>query len=962
MPAATAFLAGALLAVLLGPGQLAPVLAAGWMLALAAPGRRATGLAAGLGLALVGGAVEEVDGRRLHGDERLDLRVRGHVVAVREAEGGRFDLAVTACEPTCRLRRVRLTSYTPLAVVAGERWQFDVRLRAPRALANPGRGDAELTLWRAGIDAQGHVRDVGTAERLAPAPRAGPLRNLRQRLAARVEAAAPEGAGLLRALLLGDRAAVDGPTWRRLAVTGTTHLFVVSGLHVALVAGAALVLLRLCGRPTTGAFTIGAVLLAAAAFAVLSGFEEPVRRALGMLVLVLVARRLGRAVAGPALLARAAALIVMVDPLAVLDLGFWLSCLAVASLVVLAEPGRGGPSLPWRVLRPQLAVSLVLAVPLLGAFGWMPVLGPVVNLLLVPLVGLLVLPAAFLGLGLDLAGAEAGAQLLRALGLGLAGLFERLEPLAVVQPLQPPGAAATVLALGAALAVLVPLPLRVRCLAALALALLLLVPHARPAPGHYRVEILDVGQGLAVLVRTRTRALLFDVGGRFGADADAGGSVIAPALRALGVGHLDLVLLSHGDADHAGGLPGLAEAIPIDVLRGPASIGARDGPCAAPLAWRWDDVDFDVLHPRGAATAGADNRRSCVLRIRGELGRGAVTVVPGDVDRFVERRIAPRVGRTDLMIAPHHGSRTSSGRAWVRHTRPRWVVFAAGATNAFGHPHPEVVARWRDAGACLRTTGRSGMLGWSSDAPDRLAGWRSGRFGWWRWRDPRAEDEVRCGSARDGFLGEAVDHATQLPDEALLVVRGQEVADAHFPAVAAHGDARAVPGVAGATDEEPREQALEDVALFRAADPGLDQQLVVREGQHLLAVRPAHAVPEAGAEDAHLEDAEGQHHPEAVQQEGDADRERDHGDDREEHEVRPPGPGAVGPQHDAPGAAVVVEGDGNHAAGAGRCEGGDASSAAGGGPRPDRPVDLRHGARAGPGRSSIAGTPPRRAR
>jgi competence protein ComEC len=937
-------------AALLGPGAIAPVLAACWLLALARGAGRRFWFAAALGLALVGAAVEGADGRRLRGSEQIDRTVHGVVVAAPGRDGGRFDLRVSACEPACRPRLVRLSSYAPLSLAVGERWVFDVRLRAPRALANPGRGDGELALWRAAVDARGYVRRPERARRLAPAPRAGLLERLRAQLTGRLEAAAPGRTGLLRALLLGDRSALDDRTWRRLAVTGTTHLFVVSGLHVALVAGAVLLLLRLCGRSVTDRPALGLVLGVAGSYAVLSGFGLPVRRALAMLAALLLARVLGRVVAGPGVLLRVAALLVVVDPLAVLDPGFWLSCLAVAALLALDGSVAPHRSSLIRLLRPQLAVAAVLTVPLLAAFGWVPLLGPLVNLLLVPLVAVVVLPAGFLGLALDLAGWGGGATLLRGLADGLRSLFAVLEVGAVTMALRPPGLLAGGLALAAALALLQPLPRRVRALAALVLGLSVCVPQPRPEAGGYFVDVFDVGQGLAVLVRTRTRALLFDTGGRFGPDADAGAVVVGPALRALGVRHLDLVLVSHGDADHAGGLAGVRASLPVEAVLGPAAASPRDGPCSAPRQWRWDGVLFELLHPPAGAGAGATNRASCVLRVRGDLGPGPVTVIPGDIDRHVERRLAPRVGRTDLMIAPHHGSRTSSGRAWVRHTRPRWVVFAAGEPNAFGHPHPEVVARWRAVGACLRTTGRSGMLSWSSDAPERMSARREGGWRWWRWQDPEVGGPRRRASARDGLFGEMVDHAAQFAHEALLVVRRQEVADADLAAVAAHGDARPVPGMARTAHEEAREQALEDVALVGPADTGLDEQFVVREGQHLLAMGAAHAVPEAAAEDAHLEHAEGQDHPEAVHQERDADREGDDGYHGQEHQVRTPGPGAVRAQHDAPGAVVGVEGDGDHGAGAGDGGGGDASSARGPGPRPGRPVDLGHGLRCGRGR------------
>lgn len=724
----------------------------------------------------------------------LDVTVSGEAVRVERDDGriSRVELRFDGCVPGCVQRRVQLGLYAPLPIAEGERWQLPVRLRPPRAAANPGRGDPELRHWRRGIDGVGYVREPAAARRLAPAPAPDALQRLRTALAARIDAASADGGALLRALLLGDRDGLHARDWQRLAASGTTHLFVVSGLHVGLVAGAVLLLLRLGGIAMTSGAAALLVLACAACYALLTGFGIPARRALLMLAVVLLTSVLGRTGSGWSALGWAASLILLLDPLAVLDFGFWLSVIAVLALIVMTIRRASGPlPLPVRALllvRTQLLVTGILAFPLVLAFGWFPATSPVVNLIAIPLVALLVLPAGLLALLLSSFGVEAAETVLAVLGAGLAGMLELSDAGARPLTLAPLSGTLAVLGLAAAWVAAWPGPRLVR-LPALAVALIAIgAPPTRPALGEFRVHVFDVGQGLSVLVRTRHHQLLYDTGDRFDRSrtdaapdttpdttpdrgsnsglhddrrnaspggSNAGSLLIAPALRALGVAHIDRLLVSHADSDHAGGVPGILAALPVLDFRGPASLVGTNGVCAAGLAWQWDGVRFDVLYPQLGPTAagraaGESNRSSCVLRIRSREG---AVLLPGDVDHWAERRFAARVGPIDLLLAPHHGSRTSSDRSLVRHARPRWVVFPAGATNAFGHPHPDVVQRWEDAGACVATTGVHGMLSWSSSAPERLRAWRADRDGWWRWRAVSAPLPRRCLRDRPGAPG-----------------------------------------------------------------------------------------------------------------------------------------------------------------------------------------------------------------
>jgi competence protein ComEC len=716
---------------------------------LAPPGSRRVAFGLLLGLVLSGGAVVAGDRARLPPDASVDARVEGRVLRVHGTPPRSLELAVERFEvtelragplPSRPPRRVRVSLFAPLPVAEGARWALPVRLRAPKGPANPGGGDPERAAFRHGLDAVGYLRVPDAARQLVPAPPAAPLATLRDTLGARLEALVPGRPGrLLQALLLGRREALEPAEEALLARTGTVHLLVVSGLHVGLVAAAVLALARLGGLGHR-AGAAGVAFVSAAGYAVLTGFGLPARRALLMLAVALWILARGRRPRPGVALVWAAAALVVVDPLAPLDAGAWLSCLAVAALLVLAVPRRtGAGTAAAALLAPQGAVLLVLAAPLLAGFGWFPLLAPLANLVLVPLVALLVLPLGLVALAASVVAPTVGTVGLRVAGAVLeTGLATagRLPDLFLAAGA--PAALALLAACLAGLCVLAPLPAAAR-LAALVLWFASLGPfRMAPPPGHAAVHVLDVGQGLAVVVRTARRTLLYDTGPPYGPDFDAGVRIVLPALRALGVHELDRVVVSHGDADHAGGLASVRAAHPTAEVLGPTALGT-DRPCDDGARWRWDGVDFAVLHPAPGPATGADNARSCVLAIR---GAGWSVLLPGDVGVREERRLAGGLGPQTLLVAPHHGSRTSSGRALARATRPAFVVIPAGLPSPFRHPHPEVVERWERTGAVVQVTGRDGAVHWDSTEPGRLHCERQTRTRWWHWR-PAAG--LRCG-------------------------------------------------------------------------------------------------------------------------------------------------------------------------------------------------------------------------
>ncbi|MDX1297678.1 MAG: DNA internalization-related competence protein ComEC/Rec2 [Pseudomonas sp.] len=640
-----------------------------------------------------------LDQRLAHALDARTLWLQGQVVGLPEVSEGvvRFQLQQAVSRRAALPDRLRLSWYGGPALHAGETWRLAVRLKRPHGLVNPQAFDYEAWLLAQRVGATGTVK---TGALIYPASGAGAWRDrLRQHLLA---TPAHGRAGALAALVLGDGSGLSTADWRVLQDTGTVHLMVISGQHIGLLAtllyGLVAGLARLGWWPRRWPWLPCASVLAftgALAYGLLAGFEVPVQRASVMVVLVLLwrwrFRHLG--VGLPVLLALLAVL--LVEPLASLQPGFWLSFGAVL-LLVLIFSGRLG-AWPWwsTLLRAQWGMAIGL-LPLLLVLG-LPVSasGPLANLIAVPVVGLLVVPLALLGtLLLPLPGL--GAALLGVAGWVLDLLFALLAQLALWLPAWLPSAlpfwAWLLVALGA-LVLLLPAALPMRSLGAVLLLPLLFSPQQRPEYARAEVWMLDVGQGLAVLVRTQRHDLLYDAGPRFG-EFDTGERVVLPSLRALDVRGLDLLLLSHADNDHAGGAVAIARGLRVSrVLSGEPeklSRSLRAGACGREH-WQWDGVHFSTWQWASAANG---NQASCVLRIEANGERLWLT---GDIDSQAERALLH--SGLDMpaqwLLAPHHGSRSSSSAALLAQVAPTAVLISRGAHNAFGHPHADVLARYR---------------------------------------------------------------------------------------------------------------------------------------------------------------------------------------------------------------------------------------------------------------------------
>lgn len=685
-------------------------------------------------------------------DDRLDaafdgrtLWVEGRVRGLPQTIPGatedenvvRFELA----EPRSRRGRlpkiIRVSWHGGPALHSGERWRLAVQLKRPSGLLNPGGFDYEAWLLAQRIGATGSVKS-GT---LLQASTLSWRETLRQRLLA-VEAQGRQAT--LAALVLGDDSGLSTADWQILQNTGTVHLLIISGQHVGLLAG--LVYALVAGLARYGIWpakwpwlpwACALAFLAALGYATLAGFEVPARRACAMIGMVLWWRLRYRHLGVSLPLLAAMSLVLVIEPLASLQAGFWLSfgAVGVLSFCFSGRLGAWGAWSTWR--RAQWVIALGLLAPMIALGLPISLSGPLANLFAVPWISVVVLPLALLGtVLLSIPGLGVPGEILLWLAGGaLRGLFAVLGQLSAWLPAWWPRLlpwwAWSLVASGAVL-LLLPKGVPMRLLGWPLLMLWVFLPVTRPAIGHAHVWQLDVGQGLAVLVRTRQHTLLYDAGPRSGA-YDSGERIVAPTLRRLGEQRLDLLLLSHADQDHAGGALAVqaqfpaAEVISGELQRLPPSLNAQ--PCVE-RSWSWDGVHFAMWQWRAAQNG---NQASCVLSID---ANGERLLLTGDIDIAAERALLASdfaVGAQWLQ-APHHGSRSSSSAAFLAAVAPRGVLVSRGRHNAFGHPHPSVLARYEQLGIDVYDSARSGAIQLSLGAysePDTQVA--AARF----WRAPR---------------------------------------------------------------------------------------------------------------------------------------------------------------------------------------------------------------------------------
>ena len=665
----------------------------------------------------------------------------------------------------------------PQTLRAGERWQMTVRLKAPHGNSNPHGFDYELWLWEQGLQATGYVR---TGARDAPPAKLGsdwshPVERARQSVREAIFSRVDNRqlAGILAALVVGDQNAIERSDWDVFRATGVAHLMSISGLHITMFAWVASLLIgwlwrrsvrltpRLClWLPASSAGALGGLLLAAL-YALFSGWGVPAQRTIWMLATVVLLRQNGKQWPWPLVWALAMAVVVLLDPWALLQAGFWLSFVAVGVLFATDSGANniGGKRASERfdptmeggaragakssaassvraMLREQWIVTLALTPLSLLLFNQVSLVGLLANAVAIPWVTLLVTPLAMLGVVWSPVW-DGAAWSVSLLGIFLQWLAS--WPLASISvPAAPLWCAISGVAGGLLLALRLPWHWRVLGVP-LMLPVLLWQP-LRPPAGEFDVLGADIGQGNALIVRTANHSLLYDSGPRFSRESDAGHRVLVPLLRAMGE-RIDMLMLSHRDLDHIGGAPAVLAMQPQARLHSSIEDShelqaiRKSSRCMAGDRWIWDGVNFEVLHPAAAdyELPAKPNAMSCVLRISGRTGSA---LLAGDIELTQEFRLTSDAAlaeklKADFLLIPHHGSKTSSGAAFLDAVRPRFALAQAGYRNRFGHPVESVIERYQQRGISVIRSPACGAASWRSDAPESVACQRQQGLRYW---------------------------------------------------------------------------------------------------------------------------------------------------------------------------------------------------------------------------------------
>ena len=651
---------------------------------------------------------------------------------------------------------------------AGQRWQLTVRLKRPHGTYNPHGYDFEAWALAENMRATGNIvtKSAYTIQQHFVYKPRYIVEAAREKIGNAISTILINKpyAGVIRALVVGDDSQIQASDWNIFLRTGINHLMSISGLHITMLAGLAYAITAFVWRrqprlvlwlPTPKAATIMGLGIALM-YALLAGMSVPTQRTLFMLLTFALALIFGRQMAISRALALAVIVVVIIDPWAVNAAGFWLSFCAVALISYVSVGRLNKPHWLREALHTQWAVTIGLLPFIIALFGQTSIVSPIANALAIPIISLIVVPLSILGSLFSIDMVLQAAHWF--LSMCMLGLIE-LANLPTWQQAAPP-IWAVILSIVGIIWLLLPRGFPQRWLGIILLLPLFFVKTPKLATGDMQVAVLDVGQGLSVLIKTANHHFLYDTGPTFNSQSDAGGRIVVPYLRGEGIARLDGLVISHQDNDHSGGAKSVLQQIPVKWLASsfdtsdliPINSTTKQLKCVAGQQWVWDKVTFSVLYPSLHSYQNSqlsDNNRSCVIKISSAAGSLLLT---GDIEREAEMALLEEIQSTqdtqnnqnnqvktahqlksDVLIAPHHGSKTSSTVAFLQTVNAKHVVFTVGYLNRFKHPKPMIEKRYEESGAIAYRSDYSGavVIDFIKNQPPHLQAWRQLQPKYW---------------------------------------------------------------------------------------------------------------------------------------------------------------------------------------------------------------------------------------
>jgi competence protein ComEC len=653
------------------------------------------------------------------------IKLEGKVIGLPQHDERRvrFDFVVSKSKMAI-LDKIRLSWFFPKQEIkAGQYWRFTAKLKKPHGRLNPGGFDYERWLFVNNIGATGYVRNKPQPVKIASIPWWQSTTVIRQEISDKLDVFLEDNKslGVIKALAIGERQGIDQDQWAVYKDTGTVHLLAISGLHIGLVSGLvyllvfnACVLFSVASPQKMAA--VGAIVVALF-YSALAGFSLPTQRSLVMLSIAMLAISWQRNNTAVNTIAFTLFAVLVFDPLAVLSAGFWLSFFAVA-MIVFSLAGRLGKPAYWlSAIKIHWVTALGLTPFLVYFFQQISIISPLANLFTVPLISLVVVPLCLLAVITLFLLPELADKLFYLLSQILQNLEMILTelsmlPYAAINTATPAFYAIPFAVLGVFI-ILSPRGIPARWLGGVMLMPLFWVDDQQsPGLGEMSLIVFDVGQGLSAMVETSQHILVFDTGAKYSSQYDMGSAVVIPYLKTMGITSVDTLLVSHGDNDHIGGAKSIVEQTQVkEILTSVPSLLAKQTSvqCKAGQQWTWDQVKFEILSPAQGLFKG-DNNNSCVLKVSSSYSSVLLT---GDIEEPAEEwlisNMATKLG-SDVLIAPHHGSKTSSTLAFLKQVKPKIILIPAGYKNRFSFPHQEVLDRYRQLEIPWMNTADRGAL------------------------------------------------------------------------------------------------------------------------------------------------------------------------------------------------------------------------------------------------------------